>query len=145
MLLRSADLIETEGWIQGMTVKREGDRVIGRCALGALDAVRQEMQAGVDFDNDEWRRAAKTEVIARRMFQKQIGTLNIGAWNDQPERIQEEVADAFRAAAEIDPAEVRIGRSQLGRVNGFPDELEVDLRVAGKKVETDISLKVVDE
>jgi len=36
-------------------------------------------------------------------------------------------------------------RMLLAQFDGFPDELEVDLRVAGKKVETDISLKVVDE
>jgi hypothetical protein len=81
-LLAAADLIEKNGWCQRGFF--HGER---SCALGAIRRVTH-----LRHNHDNYYSATVRLEI-------QIGMRSVGAWNDQPERTQEEVIAALRKAA----------------------------------------------
>lgn len=99
-----ADIIDTEGWTQGVTAEyREfpgGHReLVGRCMLGGMIAVRKRFSPDTSEDQDEYWRIAQLEVLAREAVRKEIGTRHIGMWNDKNYRTKDEVIATLRNAA----------------------------------------------
>lgn len=80
-LNRAADLIERDGWCQGLGRDADGSR----CAAVAL----HDAQA----DRLVWRGAY-------RALKARVGTRLVVDWNDTPGRTQAEVVAALRAAAD---------------------------------------------
>ena len=86
ILLRSAELLEQNGWCQGAFMQS------GRmCAAGAM------MQAETEQD-DHWTASGYHE--AQIAMAETIGAVSIPFWNDAPERTAEDVILAFKRAAE---------------------------------------------
>jgi hypothetical protein len=86
-LLKAADLLESEGWIQGAFYKSTG-----RCINGALMSV-MGMFEPYAYNNGKLTsyRAAVTLI--------NLGERSVQSWNDAPGRTKEEVVARLRAAA----------------------------------------------
>jgi hypothetical protein len=80
-LLKTADLLDVKGWIQGKWADGRG----AHCMLGAIGST---VGTGSLL---YWR--------LKREVRKQIGTFEIPNWNDEKGRTQEEVTSALRRAA----------------------------------------------
>ena len=93
----AADYIENRGWIQGEVVDEHGHV----CAVGAV-----ELGANRHGDSDEWlplRDHALLHLgdglgLPLAAWGDDPGDA-VAIWNDHPERTQQEVLDALRAAA----------------------------------------------
>ena len=87
LLLRAADLIEERGHAKHALEDSRG----GLCILGALrmaDAGTTDLTAP----------RSKGYHKAREKVSDKIGKGDLASWNNQPERTQQEVIDALRAA-----------------------------------------------
>lgn len=99
VLEKSADLLETDGWLQGSYLRRETGQ---RCALGAL----RKAATGHDYiplKNDfSW---SQSEFCAARVLMDYLGLEHgtardvIPYWNDDSRNTQDKVVDAFKGAA----------------------------------------------
>jgi hypothetical protein len=109
-LRTTADVIDRNG----LTKDALFDRVAGKeppecpvCSLGGINVTVWGHPGGpgpeYKADQDEWRSQMDRDVNAERALSAYLGLGEFGsipAWNDQPERTQAEVVEAFRAAAD---------------------------------------------
>lgn len=111
-LREAADYIHAHGWTQGTYEEEQGGAV---CALGAINRVTDRTSFGADQATYETMGLGATFGGVRYALRKYLGDMprrtadtgiNIAYWNDQPERTQEQVEQAFRDAAKrVDDAE----------------------------------------
>lgn len=86
LLRRAADLIDADGWCQGVWMNSAG----GRCLDGALGAV------GFPDDWDVYREAREA-LTTPELVEGVVGPIG---WNDTPGRTQEEVTALLRSTAD---------------------------------------------
>lgn len=111
-LREAADYIHAHGWTQGTYADKQTGAV---CALGAINRVTDRTSFGADQATYETMGLGATFGGVRYALRKYLGDMprrtadtgiNIAYWNDQPERTQEQVEQAFRDAAKrVDDAE----------------------------------------
>lgn len=105
-LRSAADILESRGWIQGVSVHARSGRVDAFGALGlAMGCSLPDLSGGTGMifaGVPKVRRALLVEIV-----EAASAKLNedISAWNDRPERTMDEVVEFFRSfAAEIEGA-----------------------------------------
>jgi len=81
-LAKAADLLEQDGWCQGVLIDHYGRR----CLLGAIEAARLEDTSDALFSP------------ICNAIQAELGGANPISWNDTPGRTQEEVVTLLRNA-----------------------------------------------
>ena len=86
LLLRAADLIEERGHAKSALEDEKGRL----CALGALNLAHSG-------NATNWS-GARDFIKARNKLARQVKSNMISCWNNRPERTQQEVIDALRAA-----------------------------------------------
>lgn len=81
ILTRAADLIRRYGWVQ----YQKGNRYEGFCLVGAV----------INASGEEWRSvpAAHDRLIDT------LGSRELAAWNDHPDRTEEEVLELLERAS----------------------------------------------
>ncbi len=90
ILLDSADLLETRGWVQG----RLGGGFGGRCVVGAMHKVAGEL-VGPNGRVDWFQPLVEAELN----LTSQINCPSITRWNDMPGRTKGQILDALRTTA----------------------------------------------
>lgn len=124
-LLAAADLLERDGWTQGVYHRPDGCH----CALGAIGLATGYQKLGFDgdpeedpadyFEEDEapyyhvpyagperdadahqrWAEASGRFEAASRALRNAVGVQLVPEWNDEPERTADEVIATLRATA----------------------------------------------
>lgn len=92
---KAADLIERDGWCQGVLRTATGEH----CALGAI----VETIAGGGITDRALAQSVWTNpdvIDARNALYETIGNKTIANWNDEPKRTKTEVVAALRDTAE---------------------------------------------
>ena len=85
-------LIDQVGWCQGQEVKREGDTIVGYCAVGAIYHI---------YGAQRYDRCLK-KVVARLPYRQSARRYNLlfalAAWNDAPKRTKAQVVTTLKGA-----------------------------------------------
>lgn len=102
VLNKTADRLESNGWLQGGLGGIEGPN----CTVGALRIAGEVPEECLVPDGpveDAW-----------HSFMDYIGGVQIADWNDHPRRTATEVVEALRAAALIEAAKENPGAAREG-------------------------------